>query len=234
MSFNFRVSNLIGKSVKDQNNSRIGRIISFLMDSIGQVETVLIEKNGGILEEYPFGMLKVEHNEVFLLSQINEKISDLSVKLPTIEKKRNILDALSKNKIIPIKIYKELCKEFDTSLNEMRKEVKLLYNDLIKKIEHQEKYVKKLQVAKVVLEIEHGIGTIESEIYNQSILSLLKEIKNSQKRKIDLLGIKEKVSLILFKQKKDDENVIQQIVKEANSEDTTEENNKTAMELKSI
>jgi hypothetical protein len=235
MSFNIKVAKLVGRSVKDRNNIRIGRVISFLMNSSGQVDTVLVEKDGGIFVEYPFEMLKVEHNEVFLLSQIIEEISDLSIKLPTIAKKRNILDDLSKKKIIPSKIYTNLCREFDASLKEMGKEVRLLFNDLNKQIKHQEEYIKKLQIAKTVLEVEHDIGTIKSEIYKQSIISLLKEIKNVQKRKISLLGIKEKVSIILNKQIKDDEKVIQQIVKEVNSEDTTsKEDNKTAMELKPI
>ena len=197
MNVNINAPKLVGKTVKDENNREIGRIVSFLIDSSGRAEEVLIENRFGRLTKYPVSMLKTEKDEVFLVSSVDRMVEMLSERLPTIQKKRRILDRLQENRVIPPEIYESLCKEFDKALKDMRNEARALLEDMDKQIKTQEEKIKTLQLARAFLEIEHGIGTVEDDVYKQSIVSLLKEVKTAQQKKLNLLRTKDKVASIL-------------------------------------
>ena len=201
MNVNINAPKLVGKTVKDENNREIGRIVSFLIDSSGRAEEVLIENRFGRLTKYPVSMLKTEKDEVFLVSSVDRMVEMLSERLPTIQKKRRILDRLQENRVIPPEIYESLCKEFDKALKDMRNEARSLLEDMDKQIKTQEEKIKTLQLARAFLEIEHGIGTVEDDVYKQSIVSLLKEVKTAQQKKLNLLRTKDKVASILQEKK---------------------------------
>jgi len=190
-------SGLIGKNVKDENNREIGKVISFLIDSSGQAKEVLIENRYGKLITCPVERMNISKDGISLTSYIDKRAELISEKFPVTRKKRKILEKLLENKVIPQEIYENLCKEFDKILDEMKNEAQTLQKDIEKKIKKQEDYIRTLQLARAFLEIERGIGTLKDEVYQQSLLSLLKESKNASQRKISLLKIKNKISSIL-------------------------------------
>jgi len=197
MSIGFDASKLIGRTVKIRGGGEVGAIVSFIMDPSGQVKDVLIEGKQGILEKHPIEMLQIEDNEVFLSSPIEKKIKILSEKLPTTKKKREVLEKLSKEKVVPQAIFESLIKEFDRTLKEMKAEAKSLIDEIEEQAKVQEDRIKTLQMARAFLEIEHAIGTVSEELYKRSIVTLLKDMKNAQQRRLELLRTKEKISQIL-------------------------------------
>jgi len=197
MSIDFDASKLIGRTVKIRGEGEAGVIVSFIMDPSGQVKEVLIEGKQGILEKYPMEMLQLKDNEVFLSSPIEKKIEVLSERLPTTRKKRQVLEKLSKEKVVPQAIFESLIKKFDKMLKEMKEEAKSLMNEIDEQAKIEEDRIKTLQMARAFLEIEHAIGTVSEEIYKRSIVALLRDMKNAQQRRLELLRTKEKVTQIL-------------------------------------
>jgi len=197
MSFRMDASVLIGKTVKDDLEREVGKVVSFLIDSSGQINEVLIEKRNGTLSKYAIDRLKVSQDEIFLLSHFDKRMEIFSEKFPIVRKKRQILDKLSDSKVVPPEIYDSLCKEFDKNMKEMKSEAQNLLNDIEKEMRAQEEYIKMLQLSRALLEIEHEIGMVKDEIYQQSLMSILKEMKNSQQRKLNLLKNKDKLLGIL-------------------------------------
>ncbi len=203
--FDLDASALVGKNVKDVNDRDVGRITSFLIDSSGRVDEVLVENAHGKFDNYPVEMLEIDQAGVSLISHIDRKIESLAQELPVITRKRRILDKLSENKVIPPDIYENLCKEFDKALKEMRKEAEGLLEDTEKKAEAQDEYIRTLQLSRTFLEIEREIGTIKNEVYQQSLMSILREIKNARQRKLSLIGIKDNVTGILMGEEEEPE-----------------------------
>jgi len=197
MSIDFDASKLIGKTVKIRGKGDAGVIVSFIMDPSGQVKEVLIEGKQGILEKYPMEMLQVRDDEVFLSSSIEKKLESLSEKLPTTRKKRQVLEKLSKEKVVPQAIFESLVKKFDKMLKEMKDEAKSLIDEIEEQAKIEEDRIKTLQMARAFLEIEHAMGTVSEEIYKRSIVALLKDMKNAQQKRLELLRTKEKVTQIL-------------------------------------
>lgn len=200
MSSRINLSELVGKTVKDENEREIGRIVSFLMDELGKAKDVLVDNNYGNLARFSLDKLLMDDNGIALVSDRSKKLQSLSEQLPIIRKKRKILDKLSANKVIPPEIYENLCKEFDKNLDDMMGEAQILQKNIDKKVKVQEGRVKGLQLARAFLEIEHGIGTINDEVYKQSIMSLLKEVKSSQQAKLRMLKFKDKVQNIIVEE----------------------------------
>ena len=197
MSTDFDASSLIGKPVKIRGEGEVGVIVSFIMDTSGQIKEVLIEGKHGILEKHPMEMLQIKGDEVFLSSSIEKKLEVLSERLPTTRKKRKVLERLSKEKIVPQAIFESLIKKFDRMLKEMKDTAKSLVDEIEEQAKIQEERIKTLQMARAFLEIEHAMGTVSEEIYKRSIVALLKDMKNAQQRRLELLRTKEKVTQIL-------------------------------------
>jgi hypothetical protein len=190
-------SELIGKPVRDEFDRENGRIVSFLIDASGQAQEVLVENNYGKLVKCSIDMLRTEKDKILLLSYVDKKVTELAEQLPITMKKRKILDKLSQDRVLPAGIYESLCKEFDKNLKSMKNEAQALLEDIDVEIKEQEDQVKALQLGRAFIEIEHGIGTVQDEVYQQSIVSILKEVKSAQQKKLRLLRTKDKVIGIL-------------------------------------
>jgi len=198
-------SGLVGKNLKDENDRDVGRITSFLIDSSGRIDEVLVENARGNLDRYAVKRLKIDGAGISLISHIDNRIEAIAQRLPVITKKRRILDKLSENKVIPPEIYENLSKEFDKALKGMKKEAQSLLEDMDQKAEEQEDYIETLQMSRTFLEIEREMGTVTNEVYQRSLMSILGEIKNARQRKLTLLGIKDKISSILMGEKEEPE-----------------------------
>jgi len=191
--------------LKDEDDRDIGRVTSFLIDSSGRIDEVLVENAHGNLDRYSVERLKVDGAAISLISHIDTRIEVIAERLPVITKKRRILDKLSENKVIPLEICENLSREFDKALKGMKKEAQSLLEDMDKKAEEQEDYIRTLQMSRTFLEIEREIGTVAGEVYQRSLMSILREIKSARQRKLTLLGIKDKISGILVGEKEEAE-----------------------------
>ncbi|MEM2111321.1 MAG: CdvA-like protein [Candidatus Bathyarchaeia archaeon] len=191
-------SMLIGQYIKDENGREIGKIHSFLIDSMGQIKEALIENKNEDLVRYPVERLKIDQGNIFLISDVKKRVEILSEKFPIVKKKKEILDNLSKNNEILPEVYEKLAGEFNKALDEMRCEAQNLSNDLETQIRALEDSIKTLHLARTFLEMEHGINKVEDEVYQQSLMSILKEIKNLSYRKLNLTKDKEKISILLL------------------------------------
>jgi len=192
-------SSLIGKSLKDEHNREIGRIVSFILDPSAEIKEVLVENRNGKLTSYPINKIKVTPQEgAYLISDIERQVENLCKNFPIIRKKRKILERLFKNKEIMPEIYESLSSEFDKSISEMKAEAQKLLDDIESQIQVQEETIKSLQSARAFLEMEYGVGNVGEEVFKQSLLSILREIKYASYRKMDLLKTKDKISNIVL------------------------------------
>jgi len=191
----FDAPKLIGKPVR-ANGREVGRIISFIMGPSGQIEDVLIEKEGS-LERHPVEMLQVRGEDVFLLSPIEKRLASLSEVLPKIKKRKEVLKDLSERNVVPSGIIESLAKRIDERLKRLEDEARSLIEEIEREAEMREDNIKSLQMARAFLEIEHAMGTIDEETYKQSIVPLLKEMKNEQQKRLEILRIKERINSIL-------------------------------------
>ena len=191
----FDAPKLIGKPVRS-NGGEVGRIISFIMGPSGQIEDVFIER-GESLERHPAEMLQVRGEDVFLLSPIEKRLTALSEVLPKIRKRKEVLKDLSERKIVPLEIIESLAKRIDGRLKRLEDEARSLIEEIEKEAEMREDNIKALQMARAFLEIEHAMGTIDEGTYKQSMVSLLREMKNEQQRRLGILRIKERINTIL-------------------------------------
>ena len=191
----FDAPKLIGKPVR-ANGREVGRIISFIMGPSGQIEDVLIEKEGS-LERHPVEMLQVRGEDVFLLSPIEKRLASLSEVLPKIKKRKEVLKDLSERNVVPSGIIESLAKRIDERLKRLEDEARSLIEEIEREAEMREDNIKSLQMARAFLEIEHAMGTIDEETYKQSIVPLLKEMKKEQQKRLEILRIKERINSIL-------------------------------------
>ncbi|MEM1550695.1 MAG: PRC-barrel domain-containing protein [Candidatus Bathyarchaeia archaeon] len=191
-------SSLIGKPLKDENGKEIGRIVSFVIDSSGTVKEALVESKGEVLIRYPIERLKNTQEDVFLVLEVERRVEKICEKMPILAKKREILDSLFKNKEILPEIYESLGAEMDKSINELEIEAQNLLREIDCEVQRQEDLIKTLYLARTFLEMEHGVGNVRDEIFRQSLLSILREIKYASYRKMNLLKIKEKISSLVL------------------------------------
>ena len=106
MSLNLNPSNLIGKTLKDEYNREVGRIVSFLTDPSGQAKEVLVENNYGHLTRCSVDTLKFDHDDVALVSDIDKKLQTLSDQLPVVKKKRMRQKSINQQSIMAIILLK--------------------------------------------------------------------------------------------------------------------------------
>lgn len=191
-------SSLIGKTLKDENNREIGRIISFIIDSSGVVKEVLVESRGEALVRYPIKRLKRSQDEILLVSDVERRVEEICEKIPLMIKRQEILETLFKNKEVLPEIYESLSAEIDKSINEMKSEMQALLKEIDCEIQQQEELIKTLYIARAFLEMEHGVGNIRDDAFRQSLLSILREIKYVSQRKMSLLKTKEKLTGLIL------------------------------------
>ena len=184
---------LIGRIVKDESGREIGKIVSFVIDSSGDVKEVLLENKGEEIIKYPIERIKTVQDDVLLISDIERRTEKLCEVFPILCRKREILESLFKNKEILPEIYEGLSAEFDKSLNDLRAEAQNLLGEIERQVQAQENNIKMLHLARAFLEMEHGVGNLKDDIFRQSLLSILREIKYASYRKMSLLKTRDRI-----------------------------------------
>ncbi|MEM1585995.1 MAG: PRC-barrel domain-containing protein [Candidatus Bathyarchaeia archaeon] len=189
---------LIGKTLKDENGREIGKIVSFIIDSSGNVREVLVESKSEILVRYPVERLRSAQEDISLVLNIEGRVEEICGKIPVLLKKREILESLFKNKEILPEIYESLSAEIDKLISEVRAEAQNLLKEVEDEIQQQENLIRVLHLSRTFLEMEHGVGNVKDEVFRQSLLSILRELKYASYKKMSLLKIKEKISSLAF------------------------------------
>ena len=172
--------------------------MSFLIDSSGQVTEVLVENRTTSFLRYPLERLKVNQDEVSLMTDIEKKVGHLAGTFPILIKKKKIVENLSANNEVPPEIYENLSAEFSKALTEIKSETPKLLNDIDEQVKIQEETIKSLHLARTFLEIEHGIGNVADDTYQETLAGLLKEMNKASHGKADLLRIKTMASNVLL------------------------------------
>lgn len=217
------ISMLIGRPVKDNLNRQVGEVLSFTIDSAGQVSEVLVKENNGRHLCYPVDRLSMDGDSVRVISEIDKKVEITSENIPLLWRKKKILDKLlNENKILP-EIYQKLYAEFDEALTNLKAEAQAAMADLDKQIEEYEKLFKTLHFAKTYLDIEHEIGHVEDETYRQSMIAILNGLRDVVEKKQALQEKKETLSNIMLGEEQISEDVQQEEVEEVQVQKVNEE-----------
>lgn len=212
------MSNFIGKPVKDESRKEIGRVLSLLMNPLGQVNKVLIEKVDGEYLCYPIESVECNNEYVAIIPDVERNVKTLSYKLPLLQRKKEILNKLKENNKILPEIYENLYAEFDAALNKLRADAQNLLNEVDKQIVSYDEEFRILHAAKTFLEIEHEIGNVEEDLYQRSVSAILKGLEEIFERKKSFQQMKKLLSGILLNKEISDDNV--STLEEENEEDS--------------
>ncbi|MEM2163358.1 MAG: hypothetical protein QXR84_00550 [Candidatus Bathyarchaeia archaeon] len=184
---------LIGRTLMDESGGEMGRMISFIIDSSGNVREMLVESKGEMLIRHPVERPRCSQEDVFLIFGIEKDVEKICEKMPILLKKREILESLFKNKEILSEIYENLCVEIDKSINEIRVRAQNLLKEIDDEIRCYEDSIRMLHLSRTFLEMERGVGNIRDEVLRQSLLPILRELKSLSHKKMNLFKIRERI-----------------------------------------
>lgn len=188
----------IGKQVKDEYGGTIGRITSFAVNPYGRVDFAYIKQGDGKLTKYPAESLKVEGSEVIFQSALKMKATTFCDQIPLIWRKDQALKRLvEKNKISP-ELHDDLHRSFEGVLNQLKSEARALPEEIDKETARCSQEIKDLNYALVNLEIEHEIGKIDDQSYQEAFTIIQECLKSTNMKKSNLETIKTKLSNILL------------------------------------
>lgn len=192
------VSSLIGKPVIDEMQNKIGKILSFIIDSNGKVSEVLIKDNIGEYRCNPVDRLIVGNDAVISISEIDKTVQMVSERIPLLWRKKKILEKLLNEDKILLEIYEDLDKNFGEALGKLKAGAQGIVNELDKQINTCEEIFKTLHLAKTYLEIEYEIGHVDEDAYRESLRAILNGLTGLVEKKHNLREKREALSNILL------------------------------------
>jgi len=198
MSQNPNLFPYIGKEIRDEYGRVIGKIASFALTPSGKFDTVFIEHGDGRFFKRTVEQLKVDENNVILISNIKSKTNVLCDQIPLIWRKNQALKELLEKKKISQELYTELHSSFDGVLNQLKGEAQLLSEEIDKDSARYNNEVSQLNYALVHLEIEHEIGKIDDESYRTAFELIQESLKHVNAEKADMELMKNKLSNIIL------------------------------------
>ncbi|MEM3955447.1 MAG: hypothetical protein QW424_01675 [Candidatus Bathyarchaeia archaeon] len=184
---------LIGRTLRDESGEEMGRMISFIIDSSGNVREMLVESKGEMLIRHPVERPRCSQEDVFLIFGIEKDVEEICEKMPILLKKREILESLFKNKEILSEIYENLCVEIDKSINEIRVRAQNLLKEIDDEIRCYEDSIRMLHLFRTFLEMERGVGNVRDEVFRQALPPILRELKSFFHKKMNLFKIRERI-----------------------------------------
>ncbi len=196
-----QISNLflfIGKPVKDEYNNPIGKIASFALTPNGQFDAAFIEFNDGRFSKQSMENLNFDGTEVTFISAIKSRANVLCDQIPLIWRKDQALKDLAEKKKISPEIYQELHTNFDSILNQLKKNAQIISDEIDAEIANCEDETKTLSYAIVNLELEHEIGKIEDGPYKSAFTLLQEALKRVNAQKSDMELTQSKISNIVL------------------------------------
>lgn len=221
MSQNPNLFPYIGKEIRDEYGRVIGKIASFALTPSGKFDTVFIEQGDGRFFKRPVEYLKIDDNNVVLVSKIKSKTNVLCDQIPLIWRKNQALKELLEKKKISQELYTELHSSFDGALNQLKSEAQAILEDIDKEIARCNNEISQLNYALVHLEIEHEIGKIDDENYRTAFELIQENLKRVNSEKADIELMKNKLSNIILGETPEPE--IEEIKPLPSSSDSTPE-----------
>jgi hypothetical protein len=205
MSNNSNLFLSIGKPIKDEYGRTIGKVASFALTPSGKFDGVFIESNDGQFLKQSMEHLKFNGAEVTFTSTLKSHAKVLCDQIPLIWRKTQALkDLVEKRKISP-DLYQELRNNFETVLNQLKKDAQVLSEESSKEIARCNEEIKTLGYAVVNLELEHEIGQVDDESYKSAFTMLQENLKRASMEKNDIELVKSKLSNMMIGESKTSE-----------------------------
>jgi len=188
----------VGKQVKDEYGRPIGRIASFAVTPNGIFDSVFVERGDGKFQKHPVEQLRLDGEEITLLSKTKSEANVFCDQIPLIWRKDQALKDLNEKKKISPELYQELHNTFDASLVRLKKEAQALEDMIDTEIGCCIDETRSLNYALVHLEIEHEIGKVDQQTYETAFTMIQESIKHINIEKGDLEITRAKLSNILL------------------------------------
>ncbi len=188
----------IGKQVKDEYGRSIGKIASFAVSTNGRFETIFVEQSDGKFLKQPVENLKLDGDEITLMSTTKSQATVFCDQIPLIWRKDQALKDLNEKKKISSDLYRDLHTSFDGALTQLKGEAQGLLDKITREIDRLKEEVKTLNYALVHLEIEHEIGKVDEKNYEIAFTIIQDNIKRVNVEKADLEVTLSKLSSILL------------------------------------
>jgi hypothetical protein len=188
----------LGKEVKDEYGRPVGKIASFAVTTNGRFETVFVEQSDGKFLRQPVEHLKLDGDEITLISQTKSQATVFCDQIPLIWRKDQALKDLNEKKKISSELYHDLHTSFDGALTQLKGEAQVLLDNIGQDIDRLKEEVKTLNYALVHLEIEHEIGKVDEKNYEMAFTIIQDNIKRVNVEKADLEVTLSKLSNILL------------------------------------
>jgi SHS2 domain-containing protein len=188
----------VGKPVKDEYGRIIGKVASFAMTPNGKFDAAFIEFSGGQFSKQPMEQQKFAGSEVTYISTVKAQSTVLCDQIPLIWRKDQALKDLSDKKKISTDIYTELHNSFDSVLNQLKKDAKVLTDQISDQLATCDDEIKAMTYAILNLELEHEIGKIDDESYKSSFSMLQESLKRTTQEKTELELAKNKLANTLL------------------------------------
>jgi hypothetical protein len=188
----------VGKQVKNEYGSPIGKIASFAVTPSGKFDSVYVELGNGRFSKYSVEHLKFDGVDITLISNIKAQAAILCDQIPLIWRKDQALKDLSEKKKISKELYSELHTNFDGLLTQLKTEAQALIEDIDDEIARCADETKGLNYALVHLEIEHEIGKMDNQSYETAFAIVQENLKRIHNEKTDLELTRSKLSNILL------------------------------------
>lgn len=188
----------VGKQVKNEYGHPIGKIASFALTPAGKFDAVFIEQGDGKFQKHPVENLTFDHDDVMFVSQIKSRATILCDQIPLIWRKDQALRDLVSKKKISQELYEELHSSFDGVLNQLKAEAQALIEDTEEEASRCAEEIRQLNYALVNVEIEHEIGKIDEDNYEEAFNIIQGNLKRINLEKNDMEITKGRVSNILL------------------------------------
>jgi hypothetical protein len=188
----------IGKPVKDEYGRVIGKVVSFAMTPNGKFDAAFVEFSGGQFSKQPMEQLKFNGSEVTFISTTKAQSTLLCDQIPLIWRKDQALKDLSEKKKISPEMYQEIHGNFDSVLSQLKKDAKVLSDQISDQIATCADEVRAMSYALLNLEIEHEIGKVDDEAYRTAFAMLQDDLKRISQEKSELELAKNKLSNTLL------------------------------------
>jgi chromosome segregation ATPase len=198
MSNNSNLFLSIGKPIKDEYGRIVGKVASFALTPNGKFDGVYVESNDGKFQKQSMEHLKFNGAEVTFTSSIKSQASVLCDQIPLIWRKNQALKDLAEKRKISPDLYQELRNNFDSVLNQLKKDAEELSEEATKEIARCNQEIKTLGYAVVNLELEHEIGQVSEEAYQSAFQLLQENLKRANTEKSDIETTKSKLANIML------------------------------------
>ncbi|MCL1966032.1 MAG: CdvA-like protein [Candidatus Bathyarchaeota archaeon] len=195
-STNFFLS--LGKPIKNEYGKVIGKVASFALAPNGKFDAVFVEFADGSFSKQSMENLRFNGTDITFVSKIKSQANMLCDQVPLLWRKDQAVKDLNDKNKITSELFHELHSSFEGILNQLKKDGQVVIDEAAVEIARCEEEIKSLGYAMANLELEHEIGQVTEEIYNEAFSLLQNSLKRATTEKTDYELIKSKVSSILI------------------------------------